>query len=788
MRCPKCDKPLKNERSLSGHSQHCYYNKRYHREQEQQFKGRKAEAAAKTEKLSEAQKRLPKIKCEGKALDNVLKFKYLGSIFAANGSQEFDIDRRAALATKRCGQLRNVFGSPDITLQTKLSIYKTAIMSLLTYGCEGWSMTKKNKAKINGVNSRLLSRFTGKTAHQEASARTRTYCILTAIRHRKLQWLGHILRLKGDRLVKTAIRVQFERGMLSNMLEDAPITETFAELTAIAADREVWKQWCAQRVGPKQNKRPTPPTKPTTTPSNPVQTNQTPAANANAEPAGARGSADAASAVAEAMRLEETAVNTNNDTRTTRPAPTQTNTTPTSNNNNNKNNSKPKRHRYNTRLRKRLESHQPPPATDPVAGIKAEIERKRRKRKKKKPKTTPWANERRQNWAREYYRERFGNNEPLQMNWSAMVAAANESSRATNRQTSTHETTKTIPTPGTEIQAPTPPAPKDDPKLKPHTTAATPPSTRARQMAKLRARGREKLKRRQPPQPQTHQQPQTQLQPQTQPQPQPKSLPPQPPQPPQTQTKTKMELLRLKSRRRFAKRNQRQQTQAKATPTLTDSPDSSIRAAATYGRSPREAAPPTDLTSTAAPNAQSLWAEAAPLDPSCMSFLDSPSNQSFRHRTPTHRHIMGHHTSTPHHKHCHQNSHTHTSPFQDITLSPIIHTQLSPHTHMYTQQSPTQHNQGPLTNTTHYSYNTTHSTHTLTRLNETYDHSTHTHTHLYETSTQSTLSNLHITHIHPYMNDTLEQNTSHDQNHSHTFTHMNDTYLIVHNNIQEHET
>ena len=74
--------------------------------------------------------------CEGKALENIFLFKYLGSVFAADGSQEHDVDRRITLAMKRCGQLRNIFGSPDVPLALKINIYKAAVMSLMTCGCE----------------------------------------------------------------------------------------------------------------------------------------------------------------------------------------------------------------------------------------------------------------------------------------------------------------------------------------------------------------------------------------------------------------------------------------------------------------------------------------------------------------------------------------------------------------------------------------------------------------------------------------------------------------------------
>ena len=118
--------------------------------------------------LTEAQADKPTIKCEGYALKNVFKFKYLGSIFAADGEQEYDIRRRVALAAARCGQLRHCFDSKGISINTKLQIYKVAVTSVLTYGSEAWRLTRAAKAAINGANARLISRITGKDAHTES--------------------------------------------------------------------------------------------------------------------------------------------------------------------------------------------------------------------------------------------------------------------------------------------------------------------------------------------------------------------------------------------------------------------------------------------------------------------------------------------------------------------------------------------------------------------------------------------------------------------------------------------
>ena len=55
-------------------------------------------------------------------MENVFLFKYLGSIFAADDRQRFDIEARIARAKARCGKLRKIFDSKHICLKLKLRL------------------------------------------------------------------------------------------------------------------------------------------------------------------------------------------------------------------------------------------------------------------------------------------------------------------------------------------------------------------------------------------------------------------------------------------------------------------------------------------------------------------------------------------------------------------------------------------------------------------------------------------------------------------------------------------
>mgnify|MGYP003326603192 CR=1 FL=1 len=237
-RCPHCDLPCKNAFGVKVHLRACNYNPT---ESEQNFKGTCAAKKVHRMKLTEAQKDKRQVECEGKRLENVYIFKYLGSQFAADGDEVHDVKRRVALATSRMGELRNVFNA-KISLRVKLRIYKTAVCSLLTYGCEAWHLSEEVCALINGANARLLSRFTHKSAHEEASPRTRTYDLLDAVRRRRLVWLGHILRMQGKRLVKFATAIQFRQQLEGDLFDDIPSHFTYDDIQRLAQDRVAWKQ------------------------------------------------------------------------------------------------------------------------------------------------------------------------------------------------------------------------------------------------------------------------------------------------------------------------------------------------------------------------------------------------------------------------------------------------------------------------------------------------------------------------------------------------------------------
>ena len=120
----------------------------------------------------------------------------------------------------------------------KLRLYAANVCSTLTHGSEAWTLTPRALATLNGFNSRQLHRITGRSYREEATQPS--YDLLTAVRRRRHQWLGQILRMPADRLVRRAVLGQragppYQPGSL---LMDTPLPMN--ELALRAADCRKW--------------------------------------------------------------------------------------------------------------------------------------------------------------------------------------------------------------------------------------------------------------------------------------------------------------------------------------------------------------------------------------------------------------------------------------------------------------------------------------------------------------------------------------------------------------------
>ena len=73
-------------------------------------------------------------------------FIYLGSMMS---SSESDIKRRLGLAWSTFWELERLWRSKSVPTNLKVNLFKSTCLSILLYGCEGCTLTKKLEDKLN---------------------------------------------------------------------------------------------------------------------------------------------------------------------------------------------------------------------------------------------------------------------------------------------------------------------------------------------------------------------------------------------------------------------------------------------------------------------------------------------------------------------------------------------------------------------------------------------------------------------------------------------------------------
>ena len=102
----------------------------------------------------------PVITIDGKLLNAVDNFKYLGSIISNDASFDAEITTRIAKATAAFGRLyKRLWTNSGIQLNTKICVYKAAVLTSLLYGCETWTLTKKQVKRLEKFHQTSLRRI-----------------------------------------------------------------------------------------------------------------------------------------------------------------------------------------------------------------------------------------------------------------------------------------------------------------------------------------------------------------------------------------------------------------------------------------------------------------------------------------------------------------------------------------------------------------------------------------------------------------------------------------------------
>ena len=136
---------------------------------------------------------------DGETVETVADFIFLGSKITADGDCSHEIKKRLLLGRKVMTNLDCIFKSRDITLPTKVCLVKAMVFSVVTYGCESWTVEKAERRKIDVFESwcwRRLLRvpWTARRSNQSILKEISPGCSLEVMMLRlKLQYFGHLM-------------------------------------------------------------------------------------------------------------------------------------------------------------------------------------------------------------------------------------------------------------------------------------------------------------------------------------------------------------------------------------------------------------------------------------------------------------------------------------------------------------------------------------------------------------------------------------------------------------------
>ena len=86
---------------------------------------------------------------DGKTIEPVKDFIFLGSKITADGDCSHEIKRRLLLGRKIMTNLDSILKSRDITLPTKVHLVKAMVFPVVMYECESWTIKKAERQRID---------------------------------------------------------------------------------------------------------------------------------------------------------------------------------------------------------------------------------------------------------------------------------------------------------------------------------------------------------------------------------------------------------------------------------------------------------------------------------------------------------------------------------------------------------------------------------------------------------------------------------------------------------------
>ena len=189
------------------------------------------------------------------------QFIYLGSTLTNSGDMKNEVCRRRALASVVMKSLwKPLWRHTNISLTTKIRVYRAVVLSVLFYGAETWPLTKAQTSQLSGFDTRAQRsvcniRWPELISNNALRQLTGLPPLARTLAQSRLRWFGHLMRTSpthptkiawefspeaaGWRRPRGAPRLRF-RDVVRDDLRNLGITPETA--VAESADRTKWRR------------------------------------------------------------------------------------------------------------------------------------------------------------------------------------------------------------------------------------------------------------------------------------------------------------------------------------------------------------------------------------------------------------------------------------------------------------------------------------------------------------------------------------------------------------------
>ena len=150
--------------------------------------------------------------------------------------------------TPTCSGVSSERTDHRLSRNLKLRLYNLCVCSTLTHSCEAWNLTKTVSRILNGFNSRCLHMITGE--EYRVTAVSPAYNLLLSVRQRRLRYLGHLLRLPHDSVVRRTLIAMADGGNRypeGSLFMDCQCS-LLKDLETLAVNRTAWRSKVATLV------------------------------------------------------------------------------------------------------------------------------------------------------------------------------------------------------------------------------------------------------------------------------------------------------------------------------------------------------------------------------------------------------------------------------------------------------------------------------------------------------------------------------------------------------------